>query len=130
MTLPKFFMTLAFVAVLQSGVFAWRYSDLLYLGKSESEITNSSRETFAQNAEAALARTTLTRRHLDTIAGVARKFNQPGFEVRALRRRIELDVKDEQVKLQLADALRRSGALAESEALYRDVLRASGSEAR
>lgn len=130
MTLPKFFMTLGLVAVLQSGVFAWRYSDLLYLGKSESDIANSSPETFAQNADAALARTTLTRRHLDTIAGVAKKFNQPSFEVRALRRRIELDVKDDQLKIQLADALRRSGALAESEALYRDVLRTSGSEAR
>jgi hypothetical protein len=50
--------------------------------------------------------------------------------VRALWRRVDLDPRDEQIKLQLADALRRSGALAESEALYRDVLRASGSEAR
>ena len=130
MTLPKFFITLGLIAVLQSGVFAWRYSDLLYLGKAESDIANSSPETFAQNAEAALARTTLTRRHLDTIAGVAKKFNQPDFEVRALRRRVELDVKDDHLRIQLADALRRSGELAESEAVYRDVLRASGSEAR
>ena len=130
MTLPKFFITLGFVALLQSGVFAWRYSDLLYLGRAESVITNSSPETFARNAETALARQTLTRRHLETIAGVAKKFNQPGFEVRALRRRLELDGRDEQLKIQLADALQRSGALAESEALYRDVLRASGSEAR
>ena len=130
MTLPKFFITLGLVALLQSGVFAWRYSDLMYLGQSESAIANSSAETFAANAEAALARQALTRRHLDTIAGVARKFNQPGFEVRALWRRVDLDPRDERIKLQLADALRRSGALAESEALYRDVLRASGSEAR
>ena len=130
MTLPKFFVTLGLVALLQTGVFAWRYSDLLYLGQAESVIANSSPETFAQNADAALARTTLTRRHLDTIAAVAKKFNQPGFEVRALRRRLELDRRDEPIKIQLADALRRSGALAESEALYRDVLRASGSEAR
>lgn len=130
MTLPKFFITLGLIAVLQSGVFAWRYSDLLYLGKAESDIASSSPETFAQNAEAALARTTLTRRHLDTIAGVAKKFNQPDFEVRALRRRVELDVKDDHLRIQLADALRRSGELAESEAVYRDLLRASGSEAR
>jgi hypothetical protein len=130
MTLPKFFVTLGFVALLQSGVFAWRYSDLLYLGQTESAIAGSSRETFAENAEAALARPTLTRRHLDTIAAVARKFSQPGFEVRALWRRVDLDPRDRQLKLQLADALRRSGALAESEALYSDVLRASGSEAR
>ena len=130
MTLPKFFVTLGLVTLLQSGVFAWRYSDLLYLGRSESVIANSSPETFARNAEAALSRTALTRRHLDTIAAVARKFNEPGFEVRALRRRLELDAQDDQLKVQLADALRRSGALAESEALYRDVLRASGSEAR
>lgn len=130
MTLPKFFVTLGLITLLQSGVFAWRYSDLLYLAQAESVIANSSPETFAQNAEAALERTTLTRRHLDTIATVARKFNQPGFEVRALWRRVDLDPRDEQIKLQLADALRRSGALAESEALYRDVLRTSGSEAR
>jgi len=130
MTLPKFFVTLGLVMLLQSGVFAWRYSDLLYLAQAESVIANSSPETFAQNADAALERTTLTRRHLDTIAAVAKKFNQPSFEVRALWRRVDLDPRDEQIKLQLADALRRSGALAESEALYRDVLRTSGSEAR
>jgi thioredoxin-like negative regulator of GroEL len=130
MTLPKFFITLGLVALLQSGVFAWRYSDLLYLGRSESVIANSSPETFAKNADAALARQALTRRHLETIARVAQKFNQPGFEVRALRRRLELDPKDENIALQLADALRRSGALAESEQLYRDVLRASGNEGR
>ena len=130
MTLPKFFIALGFVSLLQSGVFAWRYSDLLYLGQSESVIANSSPDTFAANAEAALDRTTLTRRHLDTIAGVAKKFKESGIEVRALRRRLELDARDEQIRIQLADALRRSGAIAESEALYRDVLRASGSEAR
>jgi len=130
MTLPKFFATLGLVVLLQSGVFAWRYSDLLYLGQAESVIANSSPETFAQNADAALARTTLTRRHLETIAAVAKKFNEPSFEVRALWRRVDLDPRDEQIKLLLADALRRSGALAESEALYRDVLRAAGSEAR
>jgi len=130
MTLPKFFVTLGLVALMQGGVFAWRYSDLLYLGRAEAVIVDSSPDTFARNADAALARTSLTRRHLDTIAGAARKFNQPGFEVRALWRRVDLDPRDEQIKLQLADALRRSGALAESEALYRDVLHASGSEAR
>ena len=130
MTLQKFFVTLGLVALLQSGVFAWRYSDLLYLGQSETAIANSSRETFVVNAEAALARTTLTRRHLETIAAVANKFNQTGVEVQALWRRLDMDPRDEQLKLQLADALRRSGALAESEALYRDVLRTSGSEAR
>ena len=130
MTLPKFFFTLGVVTMLQSGVFAWRYSDLLFLGRDEAVIAQSSLETFAQNAESALARETLTRRHLDTIAAAARKFNQPDYEVRALRRRLNMDRDDEQLKLQLADALRRNGNLAESEALYLDVIGTPGSEKR
>ena len=128
MTLPKFFFTLGLVTLLQSGVFAWRYSDLLFLGRSEAAIAQSSLETFAQNAESALARETLTRRHLDAIVTAAKKFNQPDYEARALKRRLKMDPDDEDVKLLLADALRRSGALAESEALYRDVLGAPGKE--
>ena len=128
MTLPKFFFTLGLVTLLQSGVFAWRYSDLLFLGRSEAAIAQSSLETFAQNAESALARETLTRRHLDAIVTAAKKFNQPDYEARALKRRLKMDPDDEDVKLLLADALRRSGALVESEALYRDVLGAPGKE--
>ena len=130
MTIPKFALAVGVVALLQTGVFSWRYSDLLYLGKPESVIVSSSHDTFAHHAVAALARTALTRRHLDTIAEAAQKFGENGYEVRARRRRLELDPHDEQLTLQLADALRRSGALAESEALYLDMLRASGSEAR
>ena len=130
MTLRRFYLTLGLVALMQSGVFAWRYSDLLYLGQSESIIANSSRDTFARNAESALERPSLTRRHLETIAAVARKFGETSYEVRALRRRLELDAHDEPLRLELADALRRSGALAEAEAIYRDTLHTSRSEAR
>jgi tryptophanase len=130
MTLPKFFFTLGIVTLLQTGVFTWRYSDLLFLHRDEAAITQSSFETFAQNAESALARETLTRRHLDTIAAAAKKFKQPDYEVRALRRRLKLDKDSEQLKLQLADALRRNGNLEESEALYADVLGPSGSGKR
>lgn len=130
MTLQRFFITLGLVAVLQTGVFAWRYSDLLYLRQGEAVIVNSSRETFAQHAEAALARPSLTRRHLDTIAAAARKFHATSYEVRALWRRLELDPRDAQLKVQLADALRRSGDLPASEALYLEILRSAGSEGR
>ena len=130
MTLSKFFATLGLVTLLQSGVFAWRYSDLLYLGRPEAAITQSSPETFAQNAEAALSRSTLTRRHLEAIVAGARKFNWPDYEVRALKRQLESDRTNDQLKLQLADALRRNGALAESEALYNDLIDASASGRR
>ena len=130
MTLQRFFITLGLVAVLQTGVFAWRYSDLLYLRKGEAVIANSSRETFAENAKVALARPSLTRRHLDTIAAAARKFNEPAYEALALRRRVELDPRDAQLKVQLADALRRAGDLPGSEALYLEILRSAGSEGR
>jgi len=130
MTLRRFYLTLGLVALMQSGVFAWVYSDLLYLRQPESIIANSSRDDFARNAESALARTSLTRRHLDTIADVARKFGQSEYEVQALRRRVKLDLHDRTLRLELADALRRNGDVAESEAIYRDALRASVSEAR
>ena len=45
-------------------------------------------------------------------------------------RRLEKDPSDSQIKLRLADAVRRSGDLARAESLYREVIGASEQDKR
>jgi hypothetical protein len=130
MTIPRFFAVLAIALVLQVGVFAWRYEDLLYLDWSAGTVSASEADTFVHYAGEALARPHLTRRQLDIIASAAGQLGHVDYEARALRRRFEMDPSNDQVKLHLADALRRSGHLDEAEALYLSVLQGSGGGTR
>lgn len=126
MTIPRYLIALAAALVLQAGVFVWYHSDLLYLRQPVAVIEQDDPDTFAHRAAGALARPALTRHHLDTIATAAQRFGQSSYEVQALDRRLAKDPSDTQVKLRLADALRRAGDFARAEALYAEVLSASG----
>ena len=130
MTMPRFFSALVVALIVQAGVFALRYDDLLYLRRAPDAIGKDAPSTFAVNAAQALARPDLTRQHLDTIADAARRLGESAFEVRALERRLEMDPMDHQVRLRLADALRRAGRLEEAEAMYLDVARPVRNEER
>jgi hypothetical protein len=121
MTIPRFSVVLAIALLLQAGVFAFAYSDLLYLRRPTDAIASDPRATFRANAEAALSRPDLTRRHLEAIADAAQRFGELKYEVRALERRLVLDPADDRIRLRLADALRRSGQLAKAEAIYLQV---------
>jgi pentatricopeptide repeat protein len=50
-------------------------------------------------------------------------FGRRDIEIQALERRLELDPDDVQVKLRLADALRRAGRFDDAERMYGDLLR-------
>lgn len=130
MTFFKFFVVLAVAVVLQASVFAWRYSDLLYLSRPVPAIVDGGPERFASRAEEALARRRVTTRHLDRIADAAAEFEADVYERRALERRLALTPEDNRVRLRLAELLARAGETAEAEQLYLDVLRASEREAR
>jgi len=121
-TLPRFVVALSIAVLLQAGIFAWHNTDLLYLRRPVSAIVKDDAHVFSKNAADALTRPKLTRKHLDTIADAAQEFGQPAQEIQALERRLTKDPSDTQVKLRLADALRRGGDLRRAEALYREVI--------
>ena len=129
-TFVRFGLALLCAVLLQAGVFAWHNTDLLYFRQPLSAIEKDDAGRFAMHATGALARPKLTRQHLDTIADAAQRLGQPSLELRALERRLEKDPSDSQIKLRLADAVRRSGDLARAESLYREVIGASEQDKR
>lgn len=125
MTIRRFSITLAVAFCIQAGVFAWYHDDLLYLTHPVSEIVKDGPNTFARQADRALARPSLTLKHLDTIAEAAQQLGKPAEEIKALERRLATNPSDTEVKLRLAEALRRAGDSSRAEVLYLEVLGAS-----
>jgi tetratricopeptide repeat protein len=117
-------LTLGFALLLQAGVFAWTYQDLMFFRQPLGAIVDAGPEAFEVHAVDALNRPQITRRHLETIADAAHAFKSPAVELRALERAVKIDPADGPLKLKLADALRRSGQLRRAEVLYRAVLKA------
>lgn len=130
MTIRRFFITLAVALCIQAGVFAWYHDDLLYLAHPLPEIVKDDPNTFARQADRALARPQLTVKHLDTIAQAAHQLGKPAEEIKALERRLATNPSDTEVKLRLAEALRRAGDSSRAEALYLEVLGASRDRTR
>ena len=126
MTIRKLILALVMALLAQAGLFAWRYRDLIYLRQPVPAIAKGDGAAFERQATEALARERLTRHHLDTIAEAAAGFGQSKHEIEALRRRLEQDPSDVQIRLRLADALRRAGEFQQAETLYVDVLRRLG----
>ena len=116
-------IALGVALVVQACVFAWRYQDLIYFRKPVAEITASGSDSFEQHAAEALSRSQISKQKLETIADAAGTLKSPAVELRALERAVKADPRDMQLKLKLADALRRSGQLPRAEALYQDVLK-------
>ena len=124
LTSSRLALTLGFALLLQAGVFAWTYQDLMFFRQPLAAITEAGPDVFEKHAVDALNRPQVTRRHLETIADAARVFKSPAVELRALERAVQVDRNDGPLKLKLADALRRSGHLVRAESLLRDVLKA------
>ncbi len=126
MTMRRLMVAFLLALLAQTGVFAWRYRDLLYLRRPAAELAAGDARQFTDTAADALARRDLTRRHLDTIAEAAARLRQANLEVRALERRLEQDPQDNEIQLRLADAVRRAGDLKRAESLYLTVLHNQG----
>jgi hypothetical protein len=130
MSVRSFVTAFVVALILEAGAFAYYYGDLLYLRQPAETLATDSAATFARHATEALERRRLTRQHLETIASTAQRFNLPAIELRALRRRSELDSLDTSLRLRLADALRRSEHFDEAEHIYLEVLEASSPRER
>jgi hypothetical protein len=121
MTLRRFLIGLGIALLAQSSVFAWQYRDLLYLRQPVEAIERGGPDKFATFATSALTRQKLTRHHLDTIAEAARKFGRSDIEIKALIKRFELDFDEPQVRVRLADALRRGGFFSQAELVLNGI---------
>jgi hypothetical protein len=117
-----FLVALAAGVVIQGGVMAVRYDDLLYLRQPVARMMHDDRATFTRHASRALERTSLTRRHLESIADVAQSFGDHTLEVQATERRLTLDPDDVWVRLRYADTLRRAGNFPAAEREFLIVL--------
>jgi len=118
----RFVLILGAALLLQGTAFAIYYDDLLFLRQPLPRITAGSADSFARHARAALDRPKLTVKHLDTMTDAAVTFGLHDLEVAALERRADATPGDWRVRAKLADALRRSGRLAQAEAIYLDLL--------
>ena len=121
MLLKRFVLVLAVAFAAQAAVFAFTYRDLLALRLPAAALA-ASPLTLTGTAEAALARPTLTRRHLETIAEATHRAGQVDLEVRALARLAALEPGDPTIAVRYGDALRRAGRLDEAEQVFRQVL--------
>jgi hypothetical protein len=122
MTLRRFMLLFLAAVLVEAGVFALSYDDLLFLRRPAGQILSQSETEFVEQANAALDRETLTTAHLETIAGAAQGFGMPALEVRALRRLTVTRPTDVGARLRLADALRRAGDFPRAEQEYLAVL--------
>ena len=119
----RLLLAFAIALVAQGGVFAWVYSDLLYLHQPVPAITGGKATTFKTYATEALARPHVTREHLDTITTAASAFGSVDLEIRALERWTELEPSNTTVTLRLADLLQQAGQHERAETLYQQVLK-------
>lgn len=124
MTPARFAACVVAAALLEVGIFYVRYRDLLYLRHPTDEIVAGPPDLFLEQAASALERDRLTVKHLEVIAESARRMGRTQLEQRALQRRVQDSPDDHAARLQLGDALRRSGALQRAEEVYVGLLSA------
>lgn len=122
MTSRRLALVVVMTLAVQGLVFAYYYEDLLFLRQAVDVVASAPDEVFREHALAALKRTRLTRRHLETIAAAAQRQHSVDIEVQALQRLALEYRQDASMRLRLADGLRRAGRLAEAEAIYLELL--------
>lgn len=130
MTIRRFFLIFAGALALQGTVFALYYDDLIYLRQPVAVIAADASGTFARHAASALKREELTGAHLDTIAAAAERLKLNDIEVTALERHATMRPADLDIRLRLADALRRAGRYQRAELLYLEILEFAPQETR
>jgi hypothetical protein len=122
MIVKRFLLVLAAAFVVQAVVFAASYRDLLALRTSPAVLA-ASPAALGHVAETALARPTLTRQHLETLAAAAQEAGRLDLEVRARERLVQQAPGEAGPAIAYGDALRRAGKLDEAEVVFRAVLR-------
>jgi Flp pilus assembly protein TadD len=129
-SVSRFLLFVAFVGALEAGVFAWRYSDLMYLSRPVAALATDPVGAFAPRAAHALAREELTRATLETLANAARARQDRDLAIAALERLAREYEAEARVHVRLADALREAGRLDEARGTYARALAVAGEEPR
>ena len=130
MMLRQFAVTLAVLAALEFAVFEWRFHDIVYLSQPAAALTHDAGQEFLSQARHALARPTLTRATLETIAQVAETRHDRDVLIPALARLSNEYPTEAKTHLRLAEALRASGRFDEAEQAYRKAIAATAVEGR
>ena len=130
MILRRFLLIFLVAFVLQAGVFAAYYNDLLYLHRPLAVLSAAPPAEFARHATRALARKNLTVAHVETIAQVAQVLRRPDLEALALERKVKMDGGQAATRLRLADAFRRAGQPTKAEHVYLELLAGMDQEGR
>ena len=122
--LTRFARLMVLGLVLEGVMFTFWYRDILAVRRVAHEATSSgaSRDDFAKTAAAVLGRKKVTRDTLERVAREAYVLRLPAIEVDALDAASRQSPNDVELRLRLADALRRTGDFARAEDLYASVL--------
>jgi Flp pilus assembly protein TadD len=123
-------LVVALLGCTELAVFEWRFHDLLYLARPVAVLAREAGERFVPQANHALARPTLTRAKLETIALAATARNDRDLAIRALTRLAREYPSDARVHIRLADALREAGRLEEANQTYRQAIATAAIESR
>jgi Flp pilus assembly protein TadD len=130
MSLRQFLLVVALLGCAELAVFEWRFHDLRYLARPVAALAREPGERFVPQASHALARPTLTRAKLETIAQAAAARNDRDVAIRALTRLAREYPSDARVHIRLADALREAGRLEEANQAYQQAIAAAAIERR
>jgi tetratricopeptide (TPR) repeat protein len=123
LTVARFLGVLALLMIVEFAVFEWRAGDLIYLNRPVAVLREEPRDRFQTNAERALARPTLTRAKLETIAQTAVARNDSDLAIRSLDRLSRQYQADPEISLRLGEALRNAGRLEEAKRAYQRAAR-------
>lgn len=122
--LTRFTRLIVLGLLLEALAFAVWNRDVLRIRRHAHEATASaaSRDEFTRTANEVLSRKTVTRDTLERVAREAYVLRLTAIEVRALDAGARQSPEDVELRLRLADALRRAGDFSRAETLYQSVL--------
>lgn len=121
--LTRFILVALLGLVCEGGVFAYTHRDILELRRTAPLTSPAERAAFADRAERALLRKSITRADLELIAAQAQRLGLAPLEIRALDACAALDPDDLRLSLRRAEAFRRAGDLRRAEQIYKELLR-------
>ena len=130
MSRRQFLLIVVLLGCVELAVFEWRFHDLIYLARPVAALAREAGERFVPRANRALARPTLTRANLETIAQTAAARNDRDLAIRALTRLAHEYPSDARVHIRLADGLREAGRLEEANQVYRQAIATAAIESR
>lgn len=125
MTARRVVWYMVLAAAVEAAVFQVAYRDLLWLNRPVTQLQAAPLEDVGENVDDILARSHLTRRHLERLATATARADLIAAHVRTLARLHQLAPDDVHVQLRLAEAYRLAGRYDDARRLFSSVLEES-----